>query len=104
MSSSASMRCPTAPPMTVARTTKRIHPRIARLRCCALQRPAGAAGVCFGMTRTGAPPPPPPRTPHYEPNHRPSVRFPPAPARAPSAARRGHLPLEEDDQEDDYEK
>src|SRR4051812_19586709 len=29
--------------MTVARTTKRIQPRMAVLRCCALQRPARAA-------------------------------------------------------------
>jgi hypothetical protein len=34
---------PTRPPMTVARTTNRIQPRMAVLRCCALQRPALAA-------------------------------------------------------------
>jgi hypothetical protein len=35
--------CPTLPLITVARTTKRIQPRIAVLRCEALQRPARAA-------------------------------------------------------------
>ena len=36
---------PTLPATTVARTTKRIQPRIADLRCRALQRPARAAKV-----------------------------------------------------------
>ena len=43
VSASVSSRWPTAPPATVARTTKRIHPRIALLRCWALQRPMRAA-------------------------------------------------------------
>ena len=43
MSSSASVFWPTMPPRTVARMTKANQPRIAFLRCCALQRPARAA-------------------------------------------------------------
>src|SRR5215208_314408 len=40
---SLSWFCPILPPITVARTTNRIQPRIAVLRCVALQRPARAA-------------------------------------------------------------
>src|SRR4051812_25207543 len=42
-SASGTLRCPMEPPSTVARTTKAIHPRMAVLRCRALQRPARAA-------------------------------------------------------------
>ena len=40
---SLSWFCPTLPPITVARTTNRIQPRMAVFRCVALQRPARAA-------------------------------------------------------------
>src|SRR5689334_23328868 len=40
---SSSSRWPIVPPMTAAKATKRIQPRIAVLRCWALHRPARAA-------------------------------------------------------------
>ena len=43
---------PTLPPTMVARTTNRIHPRMADLRCCALQRPALAAMLRDGLMWT----------------------------------------------------
>jgi hypothetical protein len=44
---------PTIPPPTVAAMTKASHPRIAILRCCALQRPARAAMFVGLMTAPG---------------------------------------------------
>src|SRR4051794_6870842 len=46
---SSSVRCPTFPPISVARTTNAIQPRIAVLRCVALHLPARAARF-FGCT------------------------------------------------------
>ena len=47
---SSSEFVPIIPPPTVARTTNAIQPRIAILRCCALQRPARAARFVGLMT------------------------------------------------------
>src|SRR5215217_8149049 len=47
---------PTLPPITEARTTKRIQPRMAVLRCVALHRPARAAklrGCIVGSSSRG---------------------------------------------------
>src|SRR5918999_894016 len=107
VSSSASVLVPTMPPSTVAMITKANQPRIAFLRCCALQRPARAAK--FRDCIWGAPPGErwrPTGTPRSvsavaSPSHAGPLETCPAVSHTPEGEADRVTDLEQDDQQDD---